>query len=54
MKLAIRSTLYVVVLTVLLGGVYPAAVTGVSHLFWRDKAERLLRDGRRTASSAPR
>ena len=27
MKLAIRSTLYVVVLTVLLGGVYPAAVT---------------------------
>ena len=39
MKLAIRSTLYVVALTVLLGGVYPAAVTGVSHLFWKDKAE---------------
>ena len=39
MKLAIRSTLYVVALTVLLGGVYPAVVTGVSHLFWRDKAE---------------
>lgn len=39
MKLAIRSALYVVVLTVLLGGVYPTAVWGVSHLFWRDKAE---------------
>jgi potassium-transporting ATPase KdpC subunit len=39
MKLAIRSTLYVVVLTVLLGGVYPAAVTGVSRLFWKDKAD---------------
>jgi K+-transporting ATPase ATPase C chain len=38
-KLAIRSTLYVVALTVLLGGVYPAIVTGVSHLFWKDKAE---------------
>jgi K+-transporting ATPase ATPase C chain len=39
MKLALRSTLYVVVLTVLLGGVYPAAVTAVSRLFWRDKAD---------------
>ncbi len=38
MKLAIRSTLYVVALTVLLGGVYPAAVTAVSQLFWKDKA----------------
>jgi K+-transporting ATPase ATPase C chain len=38
MKLIVRSTLYVVVLTVLLGGVYPAAVTGVSRLFWKDKA----------------
>jgi K+-transporting ATPase ATPase C chain len=38
MKLAIRSTLYVLVLTVLLGGVYPAAVTAVSRLFWREKA----------------
>ena len=38
MKLVIRSTLYVVALTVLLGGVYPAAVTAVSHLFWKDKA----------------
>jgi K+-transporting ATPase ATPase C chain len=39
MKLAIRSTLYVVALTVLLGGVYPAAVWGVSHVLWKDKAE---------------
>ena len=38
MKLIVRSTLYVVVLTVLLGGAYPAAVTGVSRLFWKDKA----------------
>jgi K+-transporting ATPase ATPase C chain len=39
MKLILRSTLFVAVLTVLLGGVYPAAVTGVSRLFWRDKAD---------------
>ena len=39
MKTLVRSTLYVVVLTVLLGGVYPAAVTGVSALFWKDKAD---------------
>jgi K+-transporting ATPase ATPase C chain len=38
MKLAIRSTLYVLVLTILLGGVYPAAVTAVSRLFWKEKA----------------
>ena len=38
MKLAIRSTAYVVVLTVLLGGVYPAAVTAVGHLLWADRA----------------
>jgi K+-transporting ATPase ATPase C chain len=38
MKLIVRSTLYVVVLTVLLGGVYPAAVTAVSRLFWKEKA----------------
>ncbi len=38
MKLALRSTLYVVALTVLLGGAYPAAVTAVSQLFWKDKA----------------
>jgi K+-transporting ATPase ATPase C chain len=39
MKLAIRSTAYVIVLTVLLGGVYPAAVTAVSHFFWPDRAD---------------
>jgi len=38
MKLALRSTLYVLVLTVLLGGAYPAAVTAVSRIFWKDKA----------------
>jgi len=39
MKLIVRSTVYVVVLTVLLGGVYPAVVWGVSHVFWKEKAE---------------
>ncbi|HWZ85674.1 MAG TPA: potassium-transporting ATPase subunit KdpC [Thermoanaerobaculia bacterium] len=39
MKLALRSTLYVAVLTVLLGGVYPAAVTAVSRIFWKEKAD---------------
>ena len=39
MKLIIRSTLYVVVLTVILGGAYPAAVTGVSRIFWKEKAD---------------
>ena len=38
MKLIVRSTLYVLVLTVLFGGAYPAAVTVVSRLFWKDKA----------------
>jgi len=38
MKLLLRSTLYVVVLTVLLGGLYPAAVTAVGQLFWKDRA----------------
>ncbi len=38
MKLALRSTVYVLVLTVLLGGAYPAAVTAVSRLFWKEKA----------------
>jgi K+-transporting ATPase ATPase C chain len=39
MKLVLRSTLYVAVLTVLLGGVYPAAVTAVSRIFWKEKAD---------------
>lgn len=38
MKLLVRSTLYVGVLTVLLGGVYPAVVYGFGQLFWKDKA----------------
>jgi K+-transporting ATPase ATPase C chain len=39
MKLVVRSALYVLVLTVLLGGAYPAAVTAVSRLFWKEKAD---------------
>jgi K+-transporting ATPase ATPase C chain len=39
MKLILRSTLYVIVLTVLLGGAYPAAVWACGRLFWREKAE---------------
>jgi K+-transporting ATPase ATPase C chain len=39
MKLALRSTVFVVVLTILLGGAYPAAVTALAHLFWRDRAD---------------
>jgi len=38
LKLAIRSTLYVLALTLLLGGAYPAAVTAVSKVLWKDKA----------------
>ena len=38
MKLFLRSTLYVVVLTVLLGGIYPALVYGLGQLFWPDRA----------------
>src|SRR4249919_3345289 len=38
MKLVLRSTVYVVVLTVLLGGAYPAAVWAVSQVFWKAKA----------------
>lgn len=39
MKLSLRSSLYVAVLTVLLGGVYPAAVTLVARMFWRGRAD---------------
>jgi potassium-transporting ATPase KdpC subunit len=38
MKLIVRSTLYVLVLTVLLGGVYPEVVYALGQLFWKDKA----------------
>jgi len=37
-KLILRSTLYVLVLTVLTGGIYPAIVYGIGQLFWREKA----------------
>jgi potassium-transporting ATPase KdpC subunit len=39
MKLVLRSTLYVIVLTALLGGAYPAAVTLLARTFWRDRAD---------------
>jgi K+-transporting ATPase ATPase C chain len=38
MKLVLRSTLYVLVLTLLLGGVYPAIIYGLGQLLWKDKA----------------
>src|SRR5215470_8540004 len=37
-RLILRSTLYVIVLTILTGGVYPLAVYGIGQLLWRDKA----------------
>lgn len=50
--LLVRSTLFVVVLTVLLGGIYPAAVTAVSYLFWKDKANgSFVTSGRRVVGS---
>ena len=39
MKLILRSTLYVVVLAVLLGGVYPGVVTLLAKALWRDRAD---------------
>ena len=39
MKLLLKSTGYVVVLTVLLGGAYPALVALAAHLFWPEKAD---------------
>jgi len=38
LKLIVRSSLYVLVLTVLVGGIYPAVVFAVGQLFWKDKA----------------
>lgn len=38
MKLILKSTGYVVVLTVLLGGAYPALVALAAQLFWPDQA----------------
>lgn len=39
MKLILRSGLYVVVLTVLTGGIYPAVVYAFGQLFWKDRAD---------------
>jgi K+-transporting ATPase ATPase C chain len=39
MKLIARSTLYVVVLTVLFGGAYPALVWVAGRTFWRTRAD---------------
>lgn len=38
MKLVLRSTLYVIVLTVLLGGAYPALVTLLARTLWPGRA----------------
>lgn len=38
MKLILRSTLYVIVLTVLLGGIYPAVVTLLAGALWPGRA----------------
>ena len=52
MKLAIRSTLFVATLTILLGGVYPAAVTGVSRLLWpKQAAGSFVSEGGRVVGS---
>jgi potassium-transporting ATPase KdpC subunit len=52
MKLVVRSTLYVLVLTVLLGGVYPAIVYGLGQLFWKDKANgSFVQSGERVVGS---
>jgi K+-transporting ATPase ATPase C chain len=39
MKLIVRSTLYVAILTVVLGGAYPAAVWLAGRALWRDRAD---------------
>jgi K+-transporting ATPase ATPase C chain len=39
MKLLVRSILYVVVLTFLLGGIYPGVVLVLGRLFWPDRAD---------------
>ena len=39
MKLILKSTGFVIVLTVLLGGAYPALVALAAHLFWPEEAD---------------
>lgn len=41
-KHIITACLYTVVTAVLLGVIYPLAITGISHLFFRDKADGQL------------
>jgi K+-transporting ATPase ATPase C chain len=52
MKLILKSALYVVALTVLLGGVYPAAVWALGQVFWKQKANgSLVPEGGRIVGS---
>src|SRR5215471_14227069 len=51
-KLIVRSSLYVVVLTILLGGVYPAVVFGLGQLLWKHKANgSFVKSGGRVVGS---
>ena len=52
MKLILRSTLYVLVLTVLLGGAYPAVVTLAARTLWPGRANgSLVESGGRPVGS---
>lgn len=53
MKPLLRSTLYVLVTTVIFGGLYPAAVTLVAQLLWPEKANGsyVPRDGKIVGSA---
>jgi len=53
MRLILRSTIYVIVLTVLLGGVYPAAVTLLARALWPARADgSFVEGGGRVVGSA--
>jgi K+-transporting ATPase ATPase C chain len=45
LKLIVRSSLYVVVLTLLTGGIYPALVYAAGQLLWREKANGSFVEG---------
>jgi K+-transporting ATPase ATPase C chain len=52
MKLILRSTVYVIVLTALLGGAYPAAVTLAARTLWPGRANgSLVESGGKTVGS---
>ncbi len=52
MKLIVRSTLYVIVLTILTGGIYPAVVYAFGQIFWKEKANgSFLTSGGRVVGS---